>query len=340
MAAVPPEGATAAGDVGGGSAPPGSVVEAGDAGASLPDEEPLFAGHVGKIKRATSSLLSGEVVNDQYVVLTGGPTGTVKFFRDKNNVRQVNPRKTIMLKDIAAIRWAGITLSSPVDKDIKLRPPKLSVHDEASYHGITDLFHSMYTFWKLKTSQDRDVKPQRDTELNAILTGALPAGSVLYQPRQPVNPEGAEQEVLRLSAALQLVKAKLMKNKIQYHGLLAKSSSKVGLTVWQVKAAEGQLTFTKPGTDYITSSLDVDVMTKLDVDLISIVTNYGTEISLTPSALSPGGLEKFLLSLEEEWFTLKVRKTLSRTTSHAHTALSLTHSAHFSAHYKPGATDI
>lgn len=79
--------------------------------------------------------------------------------------------------------------------------------------------------------------------------GELLGGHVLYQPKRGMNPENSENDVIRLSVALDIVMRQALKNKIKFSGILQKSGKKTGkLKDRHVSVHCGQFTFSEAKT--------------------------------------------------------------------------------------------
>lgn len=149
----------------------------------------------------------------------------------------------------------------------------------------------MKNFWDIKHGYDGD-KPTMDGSMNAMKVGELLGGHVLYQPKRGMNPEGCEQDVLRLSCALDIVMRQAVKNKVKYsvsksqsmqsffwlpgllsdrpcvillQGLLLKSGSKRDkLKERHVDVDGGQFTFSEvKGGGKLRKQIEMDAMQKV-----------------------------------------------------------------------------
>lgn len=109
-------------------------------------------------------------------------------------------RQVIVADRIKEVRWAGLTISTPMGT-FKLRGPKSVSDTDAGPRGahanVTQLFRHMHAFWEEKQHGERVERPAHDGELNAMAVGTLLGGRVLYQPRHGMRPEGCEQDVRR-----------------------------------------------------------------------------------------------------------------------------------------------
>ena len=128
---------------------------------------------------------------------------------------------------------------------------------DAEAERCTELFRSMKEFYDVKQSFEGE-RPHMDSEMNAMKVGDLLGGHVLYQPRRGKDPENCENDVIRLSVALDIVMRQAIKNKIKYAGILQKSSRKTNkLKDRHVTVECGQFTFSEAkaaGTYMYTSS--------------------------------------------------------------------------------------
>ena len=168
------------------------------------------------------------------------------------------PRKEIALYRVRNIRWSGMNIVTPMET-FRLRAPNVGprkaekagqtlepdVLVQAEAERCTELFRSMKEFYDVKQTYEGE-RPHMDPEMNAMKVGELLGGHVLYQPKRGMNPENSENDVIRLSVALDIVMRQAIKNKIKFGGILQKSGKKTGkLKDRHVTVHCGQFTFSE-----------------------------------------------------------------------------------------------
>lgn len=174
----------------------------------------------------------------------------------------LQPRKEIALQRVHSIRWSGMKITTPMET-FRLRAPNVGskktdkpgqslerdIALDAEADRCTELFRSMKEFYDVKQSYEGE-KPHMDSEMNAMKVGDLLGGYVLYQPKRDMVAENCEQDVIRLSVALDMVMRQAIKNKIRYSGILQKEARKTGkLKDRHVSVDCGQFTFSEASSD-------------------------------------------------------------------------------------------
>ena len=229
------------------------------------------------------------------------------------------PRKTIDLRNIRKIWWSGVNITTPMEK-FKLRAPGVAPikHDQskgvppgdpqadAASENCSELFKTMKEFWEKKHSGESE-KPQLHATMNVMKVGELLGGEVLYQPKRGGHPDAGEQDMLRLSVALDLVTRQAIKNKLRFSGKMHKTGRKgAGARVFKERHVDvdaGLFTFSDTkGKQEIRKQIDIDAMKTVSLESVTIVCDYEEVVLVNSTRQNARELDQLVPILERCWY--------------------------------------